>query len=506
MRWLQLAAHSAILRMHDRGGSAGGCTPWPWSDSACWTVRPWNVPLDFYGPAMHALRTRAALLPYLYTQARAAFDTGVGLTRPMYYYFPAEGGAYPESMDAGLGQLPGSRQYFLGDALLVAPVTVGGACVTGSGNAANPAAATKAVAASTPPDAPCGLAMMDVWLPPGLWFELHSGRLLKGASAGGTARSLGVHIDDVPIYAKGGAVVPRRPLVAGSTVGLAAHAYDALEWSIYPGAPSGKGRVYEDDGETYAYLHGAFATTELAYAWLDGHTLHVQLTTQVSGDGSFAKQLPAERRHTLRLPNALPPTAVVAQGAPAQAHPPGQGALPPTALRWRRSKGGSKGRLGGEERGARAHHGAEEAGSWSYDGSELAVVISLPPIHPTQSLNVTVTFAPAAAPSMVQTLDGLRGKIAAARRAKAVLNQRRMAPGEHSSHMDPHGAPLARVASASDRLSLHATTAAFASDLGNVSTLYDAAHAEIDALAATLHADVDRLRAAYAVQILAHAP
>ena len=58
-RWLQLAGYSAVLRMHDRGGSAGGCMPWPTSDSACWTSRPWNVPRAFSEANAAALRTRA---------------------------------------------------------------------------------------------------------------------------------------------------------------------------------------------------------------------------------------------------------------------------------------------------------------------------------------------------------------------------------------------------------------------------------------------------------------
>ena len=92
-RWLQLGAYSGIMRMHDRGGSAGGCATWPNSEASCWQVRPWNVPLAYYPVAMAALRTRAALLPYIYTHARVAFDSGIGLVYPMYYEHPEEDGA-----------------------------------------------------------------------------------------------------------------------------------------------------------------------------------------------------------------------------------------------------------------------------------------------------------------------------------------------------------------------------------------------------------------------------
>ena len=44
----------------------------------------------------------------------------------MYYAWPEEEGAYPASMEASLGQEPGSRQYLFGSDLLVAPVTTPG--------------------------------------------------------------------------------------------------------------------------------------------------------------------------------------------------------------------------------------------------------------------------------------------------------------------------------------------------------------------------------------------
>eukprot|EP00966_Prymnesium_polylepis_P293596 6780818-Prymnesium_polylepis.1 len=38
-RWLQLASYSGILRMHDRGMSAGSCMPWPTSFDQCSSAR-----------------------------------------------------------------------------------------------------------------------------------------------------------------------------------------------------------------------------------------------------------------------------------------------------------------------------------------------------------------------------------------------------------------------------------------------------------------------------------
>jgi hypothetical protein len=35
-----------------------------------------------------ALQFRAKLVPYLYTSARRAYDTGISIVSPMYYYWP----------------------------------------------------------------------------------------------------------------------------------------------------------------------------------------------------------------------------------------------------------------------------------------------------------------------------------------------------------------------------------------------------------------------------------
>jgi alpha-glucosidase (family GH31 glycosyl hydrolase) len=55
-----------------------------------------------------ALQFRAKLVPYLYTSARLAFDTGVALAHPMYYHWPQ----YREMFTY-------TTQYMLGRELLV---------------------------------------------------------------------------------------------------------------------------------------------------------------------------------------------------------------------------------------------------------------------------------------------------------------------------------------------------------------------------------------------------
>lgn len=279
----------------------------------------------------------------------------------MYYYFPEQEGAYPVSMDENLGQNPSTRQFFFGDALLIAPVTAASTastCVQSPEPELSAAAVFVSASGSRgsayPPasrshDAPCGLTEMDVWLPPGSWFEIHTGQLLSGSPSAGTNRSLQVHLDDVPVYAKGGSVVPRRPLPRGdglSSIGLANAPYEKLEWTIYPGSASGEGLLYEDDGQSYDYLQGSYATSKLEYSRGTASggrpSLNVSIAVQAATAAALAV-LPPSRAHTIRLPNALPPASVLVNGT--------------TPLSWSRYGG---------------------AGTWWYDGSSLELVVSLP--------------------------------------------------------------------------------------------------------------------------------
>ena len=138
-RWIQAGAFSGVMRSHDRGMSAGDCDDA--LPSTCSIVQPWKVPPQFLPANVQALQAREELLPYIYTQARAAFDTGVGLIIPMYY-------DHPDFDEAYLTDANGTfSQYMFGPSILVAPVVTQGSAFLGGGY----------------------LTPKTVWLPPGLW-------------------------------------------------------------------------------------------------------------------------------------------------------------------------------------------------------------------------------------------------------------------------------------------------------------------------------------------------
>jgi len=60
-RWFQWGAFSSVMRMHDRGMSAGGCaddTP-----PSCSLVQPWLADNEHFVAMRDSLRSRGALLP-----------------------------------------------------------------------------------------------------------------------------------------------------------------------------------------------------------------------------------------------------------------------------------------------------------------------------------------------------------------------------------------------------------------------------------------------------------
>ena len=96
-RWLQVGAFSGTMRSHDRGGAGGNCINA--HPSSCSVVEPWKVPevtfpVHFMEANRQALQFRGHLLPVVYNGHRAAFETGVGLIRPMYYAYPEHDLAY----------------------------------------------------------------------------------------------------------------------------------------------------------------------------------------------------------------------------------------------------------------------------------------------------------------------------------------------------------------------------------------------------------------------------
>ena len=206
-RWIQFGIFSPILRTHT--------TKNPQSER-----RIWAYPEPYAEVMRDAYLLRYAMLPYIYTEARKAYDTGISICRPLYYAWPDVPGAY-EAKD----------EYQFGDDLLVAPVTES-------------------------MDSTSELATKEVWLPEGSWYEWSTGALLRGPARLKRTFALG----ELPVYVRAGAILPMQPTMRH----IDERPVNPLILEIYPGA-NGSANIYDDAGTGLGYKSGEFTRTEVRY-------------------------------------------------------------------------------------------------------------------------------------------------------------------------------------------------------------------------------------------------
>lgn len=247
-RSFQLAAYSPMMRTHSTKSAKADKAPWTFDAATLDLIRD-------------AVTTRYRMVPYIYTMARKAYDTGVSLCRPMYYDYPQYDIAY---------NLP--QQYMYGDNMIIAPVH------------------TPAVK---------GYSSVDVWLPQGLWYEEPTGTLLQGDRT--YTRSFAA--DEVPVYVKGGSVIPHH---ARKETALRTNDTPFM-FTVYPGG-DGEFTVYEDNGDDQRY-DTEYATTKVQSRH-NGDTLRVDIGPRQGG----YKEMPATRQMKVRVMATMPPVSVKVDG------------------------------------------------------------------------------------------------------------------------------------------------------------------------------------------------
>jgi alpha-glucosidase (family GH31 glycosyl hydrolase) len=114
---------------------------------------------------------RYAMLPYVYTEARRTYDTGLAFLHPLYYEWPQADEAYSNK-----------NEYMFGEEMMVDPVV-------------------------SPGDKITGLVQESVWIPPGDWIEAETGKHLHGPQT--VKRNFSIR--QVPQYVRAGAIVPMAP-------------------------------------------------------------------------------------------------------------------------------------------------------------------------------------------------------------------------------------------------------------------------------------------------------
>lgn len=248
-RWLQYGVFTPIFKTH--------CTK-----NRNIERRIWQFP-DHMFYMRDAIRLRYDLAPYIYNAAREAFDTGISMCRPMYYYWPEADEAYDMK-----------EQYMFGNDLLVTAV-------------------------AEPADKTTGLASRSVWFPEGKWYDFVSGELIDGDCV----RTLHYTIAENPRYARAGAIIPMNP----SSVQNLQDECRTLVLTFVPGA-DGELSLYEDDGKSKNYAE-EFATTRIEKT-TSGDRVKVVIHPR---KGTYT-DAPSSRNYELRFPAQYPPVSVSVNG------------------------------------------------------------------------------------------------------------------------------------------------------------------------------------------------
>lgn len=245
LRWVQYGAFSPILRIH--------CTNNPFHDR-----RPWAYDAETFRHLQAALQLRHALIPYIYTMAWLNHTSYRPLIQPMYHHYPEQEEAY---------HCP--QQYTFGTELIAAPYVA-------------------------PADPDTQLSRQVVWLPAGDWYDFFSGEYYHGDAWYAVYGATG----DIPVFARAGAIVPLGPLTGwGGT-----DTPSVLDVHLFAGA-DGHFTLYEDDGNSPAYLDGQACLTDIAQAC---HPDHLTITVQVPrGDTTL---IPEKREYRLHIHGIAEPS------------------------------------------------------------------------------------------------------------------------------------------------------------------------------------------------------
>lgn len=240
-RWLQFGAFCPSFRAHGK----------TW-----WTRLPWGWGLDSMGPlegddheplaselnnpeiepiAKKYINLRYQLLPYTYTLAWQARESGMPLMRAMWLHYPEDSKARATG-----------DQYLWGRDLLIAPVFRKGEKIR------------------------------EVYLPEGGWYDFWTNE----QEAGGRIVKREVDLETLPIYVRAGAIIPYGPLLQYTSQ----PSDEPTTLLVYPGA-DGEFTLYEDDGKSLDYLKGEYALTR--FSWNDrDRILTIGPSPEKAGDGT----------------------------------------------------------------------------------------------------------------------------------------------------------------------------------------------------------------------------
>ncbi|MGB3208390.1 MAG: TIM-barrel domain-containing protein [Crinalium sp.] len=206
-------AGNATAEMFARWMQVGMLYPFMRGHSAMSTAQhePWVFGDRTEKICREYINLRYQLLPYIYTLFWEAANTGAPILRPLLYHYPNDTKTYTLY-----------DQVLLGSSLMAAPIY-------------RP-----------------GVEHRAVYLPEGVWYDWWTGERYEGE----THILAHAPLEIMPLYVKAGAIIPMIPIMQY----VDQHPVEQLTLRIWSG--TGEFTLYEDDGRTFEYKNGAYATTK----------------------------------------------------------------------------------------------------------------------------------------------------------------------------------------------------------------------------------------------------
>jgi alpha-glucosidase len=222
---------------------------------------PWRFGPFYEDIIRKYLKLRYRFMPFLYTTFEEAHRSGMPVFRPLVLNYQDD-----------KNTLTLDDQFMIGRDLLVAPILA-------------PHVSTR-----------------TVYLPSGTWFDFWTGK----SYAGGTRVPAGAPLETVPMYVRGGSVLPMGPEMNH----LMERPFDPLIFTVYLDSNGqAEGSYYEDDGLTQDYEKKIYRRS-LIHAQSDSDKLMISIRP-IEGELKTEK-----RRLIFRIPSASQAQTVIVDGQP----------------------------------------------------------------------------------------------------------------------------------------------------------------------------------------------
>jgi alpha-glucosidase (family GH31 glycosyl hydrolase) len=227
VRWFQFGAFCPLFRAHGRTWHLR--LPWGWNlgelgpeETATYQGAGRPPEAELHNTQVEPicrkyLELRYRLLPYTYSAVRETSLTGLPILRALWLHHPDD----PAAVARG-------DEYLWGRDILVAPVVEKGAM------------------------------SRRVYLPRGTWFDFWTDERFDG----GREIDRRVDLETMPLYARGGAIVPMDPVRQYT----AEPPNGPMTVTVYPGADGSFG-LFEDDGTSFEYRRGGWMG--VTFTWTD---------------------------------------------------------------------------------------------------------------------------------------------------------------------------------------------------------------------------------------------